>query len=210
MRNVARQATLDFYGLVLENKGPLLVGVAGKADGILRGRGADLFRTSSAVRIMAIGALQQTFVNAMVKRHFELCLLLQMAGVAELRLRFDQQEFLGTGVVRGMAGNATDIVQRVNRVDRIHVLRSASVAGHAAGVDFLGGSVLESKNFRNVAATGHVSCARSVAGLATLQIRAFLGVQRGDEVRRGFEVAEEAFCRHVCVASLAGVGTHVV
>ena len=40
MSNVARLASLDFHSLVLEHIGALLVGMALKADKILRGRGA--------------------------------------------------------------------------------------------------------------------------------------------------------------------------
>jgi hypothetical protein len=145
-----------------------------------------------------------------VKRHLELCLLLQMAGVAELRLCFGKQEFLGCRVVRRMAGDATYIVRRVNRVDGVHVLRAAGVAIHAAGVDFLGGGVLEGENFGDVATASHVRRSRTVASFAALPFGTFLGLEGGDEVGRCLETLEEAFRGHVGVAGFAGVGADVV
>ncbi len=76
VRNVAGRASLDFYGLMFEHERPLLVGVAGEADGILCRRGTHLLWPDRAVRIMAIGALDQALVYAMMKWHFELGLLL--------------------------------------------------------------------------------------------------------------------------------------
>ena len=51
------------------------------------------------MHIVAVAADQQPFINTMVERHFELRLLLQVAPVAEFRLGFHQQEFLGLRVV---------------------------------------------------------------------------------------------------------------
>jgi hypothetical protein len=210
MRNMTRQATFDFYGFMFENEWSLFVGMTGKADGILRGRSAHLLWTNGAVRIVAIGALDQAFGNAMVKRHLELCLLLQMAGVAELRLYFGKQEFLGCGVVWRMAGDATYIVRCVNRIDGIHVLRAAGVAIHAAGVDFLGGGVLEGENFGDVAIGIDMRLARTVASFAALPFGTFLGLERREEVGRRFKTPEEAFRGHVCMAGFAGVGADIV
>ncbi len=55
------------------------------------------------MRIVAIGALDQPFIYAVMKRHSELRLLLQVARVTKLGLRFHQQEFRRGGMVRGMA-----------------------------------------------------------------------------------------------------------
>jgi hypothetical protein len=100
MRNVAGTASLHFDGGVLENEGTMLIDVTLEADAVLRGRHADLLGQFCAVGIVAIGALHQTLVDAMVKGHGELGLLLEVAGVAQLGLGFDQQELLGLRVVR--------------------------------------------------------------------------------------------------------------
>jgi hypothetical protein len=56
--------------------------------------------TCHVVRIVAIGALNKAFIYAMVERHIELRFLLQMAGIAKLRLRFDKQEVLRRCMMR--------------------------------------------------------------------------------------------------------------
>src|SRR5271156_3261511 len=86
MHSVARRASLDFHGSVLENKWPLLIGMASEANNVLRRRSAHLLRPSGPMRVVAVGALNQTLVHAVMKRHFELRLLLQVAGIAKLRL----------------------------------------------------------------------------------------------------------------------------
>ena len=123
MRNVAGRAAFDFHRLMLEHKRPLLVGMAGEANRILRRRRPHLLWPHRSVQVVAVRALHQAFIHTMMKRHFELGLLLQMATVTKLGLRLGQQKLFGLRVVRRMAGDATDIVLRVSRVDRIHVLR---------------------------------------------------------------------------------------
>jgi len=153
---------------VLENERPLLVSVARKANRILRGRGPHLFGSDCAVRIMAIATLHQPFVYAMVEGHFELGLLLRVTRITQLRLRFRQQELFGGRMVRRMAGDATDVVLGVDRVDGVHVLSATSMATHAAGVYFLGRSVLEYEDLGFVAAARYVVGAGPVAALTSL------------------------------------------
>ena len=77
--NMAGCATLDLYGLVLEYVGPLLVGVAGEANGILCSGSPHLLGPNGSVRIMAIGAKDQAFVDAVMERHLKLSFLLKVA-----------------------------------------------------------------------------------------------------------------------------------
>src|SRR5580658_5431951 len=106
--------------------------------------------------VMTIGALNQTLVNAVVERHLKFRSLIEVAPVTKVRLGFHQEEFLRLRVMWRMAGNTTHIVLGMYRVDRIHVLRPAGMAGHAVRNDFFGGNVLERKNLRNIAAPGNV------------------------------------------------------
>jgi len=76
---MAGRTTFDFHRLVLKDERPLLVGVACKANRVLRRRGPHLFRSNRTVHIVAVRALDEAFIHAMMKRHFELSLLLQMA-----------------------------------------------------------------------------------------------------------------------------------
>ncbi len=79
MGDVAGRAALDLYGLVLKDVWPLLVRVARKANGILCRGGPHLLWSNGAVWIVTIGAPDQPFVNAMMKRHLELGFLSQVA-----------------------------------------------------------------------------------------------------------------------------------
>jgi hypothetical protein len=99
MRHVAGLASIHLHYFMLEYKRSLLVGVAFEADRILRRRVPYLLGFHRPVHVVAVAADQQAFVDAMVKGHFELRLLLQVAPVAEFRLGFHQQEFLGLRVV---------------------------------------------------------------------------------------------------------------
>lgn len=209
VRNMTGRATLDLYGLVFEHKRPLLIRVARKTNRVLCRGGSHLLGTDSAVRIVTIGALDQPLVDTMVKRHFKLRLLLQMARVTQFGLRFRQQKLFGCRVVRRVAGDATDIVLRVDRVDRVHMLRPAGVATHASGVDFLGRSILERENFGFVAPAVNVRFPGTMASFTTLPLRTFLGVECRYKVRRSLEMVEKILRRHICVTRLARLRSYV-
>lgn len=154
---------------MLVDEGTLLFGVALKADRILRGRSHPyLIGKRRTMHVVAVAALNQPFVDAMMKRHFELRFLLQMAGVAKLRLRLRQQELARLGMVRGMARNATHSVLGVDGIEGVHMLSSPGVTRHAAIGYLLAGSILEGKNLRHIAATFYVSRAWTVTALASL------------------------------------------
>src|ERR1700690_2630098 len=109
-----------------------------------------------------------------------------MARVAQLWLRFHQQEFLGLRMVRRMASDAADVVLGVYGVDGVHVLRAAGVATHTASIDLFGRNILEGKYLAYVAAARHMVGARSVAAFATLLGQATFLVQCGLPVWRLF------------------------
>jgi hypothetical protein len=176
VRNMTGRATLDLYRLVFEHKRPLLIRVARETNCVLCRGGSHLLGANSAMRIVTIGALDQSFVNSMAERHFKLGLLLEMARVTQLGLRFRQQKLFGFRLVRRVAGDATDIVLRVDRVDRVHMLRPAGVATHASGVDFLGRGILERENFRFVATAVNVRFPWTMASFATLPLRTLFSI----------------------------------
>jgi len=122
-----------------------------------------------------------------------------MAGIAERRLRFDQQEFLRFRVMRRVARSAAHVVLRMHRIDGVHVLRTTGVAGEALSVDFFGGVFAEDENLGLVAAAGNVRRTGTVAAFASLVRRAASCVERSFPVRCCFPVLVD-----VCVASLAG------
>jgi|SRR5580692_3314873 hypothetical protein len=114
---------------------PTLIDVAVIADLVFSDRRAHLMRPLSAVRVMAIGALDEPFVHAMAKRHRELRPLLLMAPIAELRLRPHQQEFPRFRMVCRMARSAGDIVPGMQRIDDVQLLGATRMAAQALGVD---------------------------------------------------------------------------
>lgn len=100
VRNVARLAAFRLHRVMLEHIRSLLVRMACEADGILRCGCTHLLRLHRSVDIVAIAALDQAFVHAMVERHVELGLLLQVAAKAKFRLALYQQEFFRSRVMR--------------------------------------------------------------------------------------------------------------
>ena len=199
VRNVARLAAIHLYRRVFVDKWSLLVDVAGKANGVLRGRRAHLLGANRSMNIVAVAALDQAFIYAMMKRHRELRLLVQMAGITKRGLRFDQQEFLGFRVVRRMAGRAADVVLRMHRIDGVHVLRAARVAGEALSVDLFRGVLAENENFGFVTAAGHVRRPGAMATFTSLVRRPAFGIECGFPVRCCFPVLVD-----LCVTSFAG------
>jgi hypothetical protein len=79
----------------------------------------------------------------MMEGHIELCFLLEMAPIAKLWLGLNKHKIRFFAMVRRMAGDATDAILRMFRVDRIHVLRATGMASQAALVDLLGGMIFK-------------------------------------------------------------------
>ena len=107
MWGVADYATLCLDRQVLENERSLFIRVAGVADRIPRGCRAKLLADESTMGIMTIGTLNEPFFHPMVERHVELRLDFLMAGVAEIRLSFDQKGLIRHSVVGRMTVQAT-------------------------------------------------------------------------------------------------------
>jgi len=110
VRQMARLAALDLDGRMFVNKRSLLVRVALEADRILRRGCPHLLGFDCAVYVVAIAALNQTLVDTVVKRHFEFSFFIEVAAVAKFRLSFHQEELFRCRVVRGVAGDATNVI----------------------------------------------------------------------------------------------------
>ena len=89
-------------------------------------------RRERAVRIVAIRALHEAFVHAVLGRHIELRAHRGVAGVAELALLLRQQIFRRGRMVDGVAAGAGHIVQRVFGAADIGPGEIAGMAGEAA------------------------------------------------------------------------------
>ena len=88
--------------------------------------------------VMTVATLNQAFIHPMVEGHLEFRFLSQVARVAELGLRLGEQKVRFFTVVWRVAGNATDAILRMFRIDCIHMLRATGMAGQAALIYFLG------------------------------------------------------------------------
>src|SRR3984885_10296488 len=187
------------------NKRTLLVRVALEADCVLRRGSPHLLRFDCSVYIVAIAALNQPLVDAVMEGHFEFSFFVKVAAVTKFRLSLFQQELFCRRVVRGVAGGAADVVPRMLGVDSVHVLRAAGVAGQAAIVDFLSRMIPEDENFCFVAPSGDVGSSRAVAAFASLMRWAAFRIERRLPVRRLFPTVVNGF-----VAGLAGFCSDVI
>ncbi|MGC1619094.1 MAG: hypothetical protein WA765_11465 [Candidatus Acidiferrum sp.] len=183
VRQMARLASIDLYGSVLVYKRSLFVDVTFEADGVLRRGSPHLLGAHRTVHVVTITALHQPFIHSMMERHFELSFLLEMACEAKLGLGLDEQKLRFFCVVGRMAGNAADVILRVDRVDDVHVLRAAGMTGQAARVDLLCRGLLECEDLGLVPAAVNVGLARTMAAFAAVPLWAFLGIQSGHKVR---------------------------
>ena len=110
MRSVAGRAALDLYGLVLVDERPLFVGVTLEANQVLRCRRPQLPGEKAAVRIVAVRALYNSLVHAMMERSRKLLLCFEVAAVEKQRLLFLHEELALFGMVRIVAVRAANIV----------------------------------------------------------------------------------------------------
>src|SRR6185437_8034827 len=166
MRVVASHAAIHLDGLVLEDEGAAFVHVAGVADGIGGGGGAELVRDGGAVGVMAVAALDQAFVHLVVGGHLELGSAGHVAGVAEGRLGQLKQRRYRLGMVDRMATGATGTVADMHGAGEVLLFVAGAVATEALSIDGrrLGGA--EIKNGGRVGWILGVFLARPVAALA--------------------------------------------
>ena len=83
MRRMTNGATFEL-GFMLIHEWPLFFGVALVADLVIAVSPAQLVGKETTMRVVAVAALEQPFVDPMVKRASELRADLQMAAVAQL------------------------------------------------------------------------------------------------------------------------------
>jgi hypothetical protein len=180
---MAGGTAVNLYDRVLEDKWAGLVRVALVANGVARGRGAKLARLESAVRIVAISAIYNAFVDAMVERTGECLLHLQMARKTEFGLLLPQKVLSFLGIVRIVAVGAADIVLKVRGAAEVRVFSAVLVTAQAARADFFGGRVFEREGLGFVAAAFHVFLTGAVARFTAVPFGSSFGIERRGEVR---------------------------
>jgi hypothetical protein len=171
------------------------------ANRIPGGHGPNLAEGGGAVDVVAVAALDETFVYSVVIRLRKVGLSGDMTSVAEIGLCSNKQVLLFLGVMRRVAVQASNIVARVRRRGKVSLLMIFTVATQAARVGVLRRHRLEANDLGHVPPAFHVCGPGTVTGLAAVTV-----VQRRLEVRRVFEV----LFVQVFVAGLANVYPNVL
>ena len=135
------------------------------------------------MRVVAVAALHQSFVDAVVEGAVELLLYFLVAPVAKQRRLFLHQELAFLRMVGRVAVYAAHVVLQVCGTSVVAVLFSVCVASQAARADFLGRGILECKDLRFIATTIDMRFPWTVAGLATMPLWPFFRIQRSHIMR---------------------------
>ena len=109
VRRVAAGAALGFHRYVLVDERPLLVGMAFETHRVPARQGFYLPERCGSVNVMAVVALHQTLVDAVMIGFRKVRLRSGMASVAQLRLALDEKVLCFLGVMRRMAIKAAHI-----------------------------------------------------------------------------------------------------
>ena len=131
MRSVTTGAALGFHGHMLVHERSPFFGVAFHANGVARRDRSHLTNGCGPVHVVAVGAEQETFVNAVVIGSGEISLRRHVAAVAKIRLRLCQQMIWLFGVVRRVAIQAANIVAGMRRRREVPLLQSLPMTTQA-------------------------------------------------------------------------------
>lgn len=164
VRCMAGRAALGLHYHVLVYEWPCSLAMTFCADHIHLRRRAKVFAIEGAMRIVTVGALQETFFNLVMEGHVELCLGFGVALVAQLRLRSFEQLLLDRAVVDAVTTYAAHLVFAVCRALEVGVL--ALVAAEAPCIHFLRRGLCRIENLGYVPAAIDVRLARTVATFA--------------------------------------------
>ena len=99
VRCVTGRAALDFDGGMLKDERAALFAVTLEANRILRGCRTQLVLRGAAVNVVAIRALDEALIHAMMERLHELSLFGLVARIAQSGIFLSQQFFVDLGIV---------------------------------------------------------------------------------------------------------------
>ena len=153
---------------MLVNERPLLVGMTLVANRIPARQGPHLTDGRGPMRVMAVNALHQTLVDAVVIGFGKIRFGRGMASVAQLGLALDEQVLFFFGVMGGVAIETSNIAAGVGGFGKMRLLVAVAVASQAASAGLLPRRVLERKYLGFVSAASHVVRPGTMAALATL------------------------------------------
>lgn len=135
------------------------------------------------MRIVAVRTRHQSFVHAVVYRLREIRLDIAMAAVAQGRLRRHQQIMPDFCVVNGMTAGACDTIGQVSGPQEICVAFARLVAGQTALARLFGAESGQSNDFCGIASRIVMSFSWTMAGFASLPLRAAVFSGFGSPVR---------------------------
>jgi len=107
---VATGAAFRLHRYMFINEGTLLVGVTLNANLIPTGKSSDLPQCGCAVDVVAVAAVDDAFIDAMVIGLSEIRFGRSMTTIAEVGLSPGQQILRHFGVMRGMAIDAAYVI----------------------------------------------------------------------------------------------------
>ena len=163
MGRVATTAAFCFHRDMLVYKWSSGIGVALGADGVSARQSFYLPQGCGAMRVMAVAALKQAFIYAVVIGFGKIGLGCSVAAIALFRLFLNQQILGRFGVVRRMTVKATYIIAGVRRIGEVALFVLRSVATEAPGIGFLARKILEVDDLGNVSAALHMRLSRAMA-----------------------------------------------
>ena len=134
MRRMATGATLRLDRYVFVDKWTLFIRVAFKADSVSLRQSANLAQRRRAMDVVAVTALNQSLIDAMMIRLRKVSLRGYVAAKAKGRLRVNQQVFRVCRVVGRMAVQAAHIVAGVHGTAEVALRVILTVATQAADV----------------------------------------------------------------------------
>lgn len=156
MRSVATGATLSLNRHMFVNKGTTGISVALYADRIPAGLGFDLAKGSCAVNVVAVAAMNESLIYAMVVRPGKLGLCRGMARIALRGLLLDEKMLWLPGVVGRVAVKTTHSVAGVGGAGEMPLFQVFAMTTETARTGFLARQTLETDDFGGIASARHV------------------------------------------------------
>ena len=205
---VRRMATAAAFGLhryMLVDERPLLIDVALVTNRISAGLRAHLPHVRCAMGIVAVVALHQALVYAVMVGLGKIRFGRSVAAIAQVRLALRQQTLFFLRVVRRVAIEAADLAAGVRGLRKMRLLVTIPVAGEAAGASLLPRMFFEHIDLRLIAAARYVIGPWAVTAFAALLGGSTRFVERGLPVRRFFPGVIDFF-----VAGFAGFRAHIL
>jgi hypothetical protein len=206
MRDVAAFAPVNAHGGVFEGERTTLIGMTLEAGLFVveslinhpRPACGAPGRSVGPVRIVAVRAGHESFVDPVLERHVELRPHVLVAGIAEVHLAFREERLGRLRFVDRMAVGADNVCPGVFGSPNVGARKSIRVAGQAAINNLTGLFLRKGKDLGLVAARLDVFFRRAVAALTTFLMR-FERIVDG-----AFEMGvTEEVCRDIRMAGAA-------